>query len=226
MHAAPASGTLLLQAGGSPAVETGHMSHRDDLPATAIGPLLCTWMPYRRGERAEPLARPWLAAQLAVPEQALGLWRDAHGRPHLGDAHAGLDANWSHSGERLLVALARDARVGADIEWLRPRPNAMTLARRFFTADEAAQLAALPHDDAARWFVRLWCAKEAVLKAHGRGIAFGLERLAFTREGDGWRLAACDPALGAPADWRLHAFEPEPGYLATLAWRDVRPAPG
>jgi len=184
-----------------------------------IGPVRCAWGPYRRGEPAEPMARTWLAAQLAVPEDALALWRDAHGRPHLGEAHAGLDANWSHSGDRLLVAMARGASVGADIEWLRPRPNAMTLARRFFTPAEAAQLAALPHDGAEAWFVRLWCAKEAVLKAHGRGIAFGLERLEFPPDEAGGRLHRCDAALGAPAAWRLHAFPPAPGYLATLAWR-------
>lgn len=184
-----------------------------------VGPVRCAWGSYRRGEPAEPLVRRWLAAQLAVDEDALGLWRDPHGRPHLGAAWTGRDANWSHSGERLLVALADGVRVGADIEWLRPRPNAMTLARRFFTAAEAGRLAALPHDLAERRFVRLWCAKEAVLKAHGRGIAFGLEKLEFAPDGEGWRLVACDPALGAPGDWRLHAFEPEPCYLATLAWR-------
>src|SRR5690606_13041441 len=116
-------------------------------------------------------------------------------------------------------ALARGARVGADIEWLRPRPAAMTLARRFFTAREAAALGELPADEAEGWFVRLWCAKEAVLKAHGHGIAFGLEKLEFARDGERWRLQACDPELGAPEDWHLHAFTPAPGYLATLDWR-------
>ena len=191
----------------------------NDPPALATGPVRCAWMPYRRGEAAEPLARPWLARELGVAEHALGLWRDGHGRPHLDAAHAGIDANWSHSGDLLLVALAHGARIGADIEFLRPRPSAMTLARRFFTPFEAEQLAALPHDDAETRFVRLWCAKEAVLKAHGRGIVFGLERLEFTARGEDWTLTACDPALGAPADWTLHVFAPAPGYLATLAWR-------
>ena len=185
----------------------------------AIGPVRCAWFPDQRGTPAEPQARRWLAQALATPEAALGLHRDAHGRPQLVSPVAAHDANWSHSGEQLLVALAQGARVGADIEWLRPRPNAMTLARRFFTAGEADALAALPHDQAERWFVRLWCAKEAVLKAHGRGIAFGLERLEFSRDGEGWRLSACDPALGAPDEWRLHTFVPVPDYLATLAWR-------
>jgi 4'-phosphopantetheinyl transferase len=187
----------------------------------AVGPVRCAWFPYRRGEPAEPQARQWLSRELGLPDAALGLQRDAHGRPQLDLPRRGHDANWSHSGERLLVALAHGARVGADIEWLRPRPNAMTLARRFFTPAEAEALAALPHDQAERWFVRLWCAKEAVLKAHGRGIAFGLERLEFSPDGEGWRLSRCDPALGDPRDWRLHAFAPAPDYLATLAWRPL-----
>ena len=70
--------------------------------------------------------------------------------------------------------------------------------------------------------MRLWCAKEAVLKAHGRGLVFGLHRLAFAADGGYWRMTDCAPELGTPADWTLHALAPMPGYVATLAWR---PAP-
>lgn len=184
-----------------------------------LGPIQCAWQPHRRGTPTAPLLQPWIAARIGVAEGALGLWRDVHGRPHLDARHGRFDVNWSHSGEQLLVALGDGVRVGADLEFLRPRPRAMVLARRFFTAAEAVALQALPEPDRETAFVRLWCAKEAVLKAHGRGIAFGLDRLEFVQAGDDWRLHACDPALGQPADWTLHAFAPMPGYLATLAWR-------
>lgn len=192
------------------------MTPTDEL---AIGPVRCAWRPHRRGTPTAPLVQPWLAAALRAPGDALGIWRDAHGRPHLGAAHAGRDVNWSHSGEYLLVALGDGVRIGADLEFLRPRPRAMVLADRFFTAGESARLRDMPHDDAETAFVRLWCAKEAVLKAHGRGIAFGLQRLEFVERDGDWRLHDCDPALGEPSDWTLHAFAPMPGYLATLAWR-------
>ena len=181
----------------------------------------CAWQPYRRGIAAETLALPWLAAQLQTDPAQLGLWRDDYGRPHLGAAHAGLDANWSHSGEALLVALGEGVRVGVDLEFLRPRPSAMALAERFFTAAEAQALARMAPAEGEAAFVRLWCAKEAVLKAHGRGIAFGLERLAFSHADGDWTLTDCDPALGQPRDWSLHTFSPQPGYLATLAWRPM-----
>jgi 4'-phosphopantetheinyl transferase len=187
----------------------------------SAGPVRCAWQPHRHGTPAEALVRPWLAGALGVPVEALPLRRDPHGRPRLGAPIAGFDANWSHSGEQLLVALGRGVQVGADLELLRPRPRALALAERFFTRAESDALLALPSDARETAFVRLWCAKEAVLKAHGRGIAFGLERLEFAERNGGWTLVACDAELGKPSDWTLHAFTPMPGYLASLAWRPL-----
>ncbi len=186
-----------------------------------LGPVRCAWRPYRAGRAAEPLVRDWLSTELGTPAEALAIHRTARGRPQLGPPHADWDASWSHSGEGLLMALARGLRVGIDLEVRRARPKAQVLARRFFAPAEAAELDALPDDAREAAFVRLWCAKEAVLKAHGQGISFGLHRLVFAREGSGdWRMVACDPALGTPADWALRTFRPAPDYLATVAWRD------
>lgn len=173
---------------------------------------------------AEPIARAWLGACLDAAPDALPLHRDARGRPRLGGPLATFDCNWSHSGERLLVALGAGVQVGADLERLKPRPNALALARRFFAAAEAERLERLPAEARETAFVRLWCAKEAVLKAHGHGLSFGLERVEFAPDCGALVLSACDPALGAPADWSLRLFEPEPGYLAAVAWRAAAPA--
>lgn len=182
-------------------------------------PVRWHWQPHAAGDAAEPLARVWLAAQLGVTPAELALGRDARGRPRLGPPHASHDCNWSHSGAGLLLAVGEGVRVGADLERVRPRPRAQALAERFFTAQEARWLARSAANDRDRAFLRLWCAKEAVLKAHGHGLSFGLDRLRFEPDGDALQLAACDPALGAPAAWSLREFEPAPGYFAALAWR-------
>ncbi len=190
------------------------------------GPVSCAWWPYRRGEDAERRIRGWLGDLWALPPGAMTIARDSHGRPYLEAGAHRVDLNWSHSGDRLIAVCAERARVGVDIEWLRPRPKALALARRFYDPAETAGLAEMTHDPARleHAFTRLWCAKEAVLKAHGRGLSFGLEKLRFELDDDGPpRLVACDPALGAPEDWRLHAWTPTPGYLATLACKDVSP---
>lgn len=173
---------------------------------------------------AEPLARAWLAAEFGCAPAAVALVRDALGRPQLGAPQAGFDVSWSHSGEGLLIALGEGVQVGIDLERLRPRPRALALAARFFARAEADWLASLPSEACETAFVRLWCAKEAVLKAHGRGLAFGLDKLVFVLQDGALRLLACERTLGLPEAWSLHEFAPQPGYHAALAWRDTPPA--
>lgn len=177
------------------------------------------WLPWSAGRRAEDAVRAWLSPLLACAPEAIDLSRDTHGRPRLGPIHVG-DASWSHSGDGLLMAFARGARVGVDLEREHARPRALALARRFFTPAEAEWLQSQA-DEAARSnaFLRLWCAREAVLKAHGRGLAFGLDRLAFAERDGALALVAADSALGAPGAWRLREFVPQPGYRAALAWK-------
>lgn len=191
-----------------------------------VGPVLCAWGPHRHGTAAEPLVREWMPEILAGAGGPLALVRDRHGRPQLGAAGEGHDINWSHSGAGLLVAAGAGVRVGVDLEFLRPRPRAMALASRFFTPGEAARLAAMGAPAREEAFVRLWCAKEAVLKAHGRGLSFGLHRLEFALRDGTWVLVDCDRALGGAADWSVHAFVPGPGYLASVAWAGTPPGQG
>lgn len=191
----------------------------DCLPTDRCGPLRWALLPHASRSAAEPQARAWLAAQFGVTPRALALGRDGRGRPRLEPPHATHDCNWSHSGESLLIALGEGVRVGADLERVRPRPRAQALAERYFTAQEVRWLATRAGSDRDRAFLRLWCAKEAVLKAHGHGLSFGLDRLRFEPQDDALQLVACEPALGAPAEWTVREFEPAAGYLAALAWR-------
>lgn len=184
----------------------------------AHGPVRCALLPLARGTPAEPLAQSWLAEALGCAASALGLHRDARGRPQFDPP--GWDCNWSHSGGWLAVALMRGGRVGVDIERRHPRPRSLEIAERYFDAREAAALARLPASERGDAFLQLWCAKEAVLKAHGHGLAFGLDRLRFDdNDGRGaLRLAECDPALGDVATWTLQRFD-VPDGLGMLAWQ-------
>lgn len=186
-----------------------------------FGPVRVVDLAYPAGTPAETLVRAWLAAELGVDADALAFDRGAHGRPLL--RRAGVDCNWSHSGARLAIALGVGVRVGIDIELPRPRPRALELARRHFHPDEAEALARLPAPAREAAFLRLWCAKEAVLKAHGRGLAFGLDRLRFDGLDGAPRLVAADAALGAVAGWRVQALALD-GLVGCVAWRVGDPA--
>lgn len=119
----------------------------------------------------------------------------------------------------MLAASGGGRRLGVDIETPRPLPRALTLAERYFPANELALLERLAPAARARAFLRLWCAREAILKAHGRGIAFGLSRLTLELTPTRICMLDCDPELGAPADWRLREFVPQRGMIGMLAWQ-------
>lgn len=177
------------------------------------GPVRVAVLAHARGRPAEPSARAWIEPRLALPAGALP--RDARGRPSTGSDEA--DVNWSHSGDWLAVALGRDVRVGVDIEVLRARRDPLALAGRYFHPAEAAALAALSPAQRAPAFLRLWCAKEAVLKAHGHGLAFGLDRLRFDGIGGELQLVAVDQALGARNAWSVQSFDWSAG-VGAVAW--------
>ena len=197
------------------------MSQPRTPPPTAAGHPAPEWQWLARdpAQTPEQQARTWLAPRLDCTPEAVPLQRTPHGRPHLLTPHARHDTSWSHSGQGLLVAHARDAVVGIDLEYQRPRKQVVALAQRYFHPDEAAWLDAMTGEAARQSaFIRLWCAKEAVLKAHGRGLAFGLDRLRFQETEGSLQLVACDVALGQPSHWELRELVPRAGYRAALAW--------
>ncbi|AXK73089.1 4-phosphopantetheinyl transferase [Lysobacter sp. TY2-98] len=182
----------------------------------SFGPVRVVDLVHPAGVPAEVLVRDWLAGELGVEAATLAFDRGPHGRPLL--QRAGVDCNWSHSGTRLAIALGDGVRVGIDIESPKPRPRALELARRYFHADEADALERLPAELREAAFLRLWCAKEAVLKAQGRGLAFGLDRLHFDRLDGVPRLVTTDAELGAVATWRVEPLAID-GLVGSVAWR-------
>ncbi len=178
------------------------------------------WLAYRREDGRAPLRRV-LAAYLDVRPEIIGLRQNGHGRPVLDGTLAGrLDFNWSHSGTRAVIAVARSLPVlGVDIEHVRPGRSFMALAKRFYAPGEYAQLASLRDDEQPQAFIRLWTAKEALLKAHGRGLSHGLHKVAFVCDEDRLTLAHVDGNLGTPASWQLAHWALPEAFFATLCWQ-------
>ena len=152
--------------------------------------------------------------------EAPAIERGEHGKP-FAPALPELDFNLSHAGPHVLLAFARRQPLGIDLEQAGRPVSVDEIAQRFFTAGEVAALARLPAAARADAFLRLWTHKEAVLKALGAGLSFGLDRLEFALGADGAvaALRALAAEAGAPADWRLQGLAPAPGLVGALAWR-------
>jgi phosphopantetheinyl transferase len=116
---------------------------------------------------------------LELRPEAIEVLSDERGRPVVcGDAVAAvgclLAVSIAHSGDRAAAACcdgSRVAGIGVDIEGIDGDHDGLTdLA---FDAGELALLERLPAPARAEWLIRMWCAKEAVAKARGTGMAGG-----------------------------------------------------
>lgn len=97
--------------------------------------------------------------------------RGEHGKPRLADG--GLEFNFSHSGELVVVAVSPTRPVGVDVEKMKPDRDFLAIAVRAFGAEEVAAVRAATPADRAAVFYRHWVRHEARLKCVGVGLSGG-----------------------------------------------------
>jgi 4'-phosphopantetheinyl transferase len=161
-----------------------------------------------------------LARYLKSLPQAVAFTYGSKGKPALAPP-ARLQFNASHSGDLALFAFTMDCEIGIDVEVIRPMPDMENIAKRFFCAEEAAELLSLPDGQREHGFFLCWTRKEAYIKATGDGLSAPLDAFRVTlRRGDPAVVVhlAGDPV--AAQAWTLHDLQPGPGFAAALAYRD------
>jgi phosphopantetheinyl transferase len=153
--------------------------------------------PRRASTVLDTAARVVIGSRLAVYPTLVFIEREPSGRP----IAEGVALSLAHSGGLGAIAISDPgARVGIDVERVRPRRYLDRIATRIFDADELVALAAL--DDAARLlaFLRRWTEVEAILKAQGTGIAGGFAN-----------------AVPRPHGWSCEPIDCGPGFVGTVA---------
>lgn len=151
---------------------------------------------------AHGVFRTVVGRELGVPPRDVRWHTGPNGKPLITDDRgACLHTNLSHSAGLVAVATAHTRQVGIDIQHVGAVPDSRAIARRFFTPHEADLLTGIRNrEQRERFFTRLWCRKEAIVKAGGGLLAHGL------------RLRACGGAAEV-----AHYGEGTPGgpYLVT-----------
>jgi 4'-phosphopantetheinyl transferase len=117
-----------------------------------------------------------------------------------------LQFSMSHSHLLGLYVVARDRRVGVDVEWVRTGRAYSRLADRHFGVAEVVQLEATPAHLRERAFLSYWTRKEAYVKAIGEG----LPALPDTPD-----LMTLPPGNGA--GWHVCRIDVGPEYTAAAA---------
>lgn len=135
---------------------------------------------------------------------ALRFGADSFGKPFL-TGPAALQFNLSHTTGLTALAVSSSA-LGIDVETRDSSVPFRDAASSVLTAAEQAALArAADWDDA---FLALWTAKEAVLKAEGKGLYLPLSDIEVHR----------DRARGPSQSWTLWRSRPTPRHVLALAW--------
>ncbi len=111
---------------------------------------------------AHAATRLLLADKLSCPANTIRFSLQSQGKPVLAAPSKGWHFNISHSGQWVVIALARYP-VGVDIEYHADSPEA-GLLEHCFTAQEQMRI----HSRSD--FYHAWCSKEAALKAAGTGF--------------------------------------------------------
>jgi 4'-phosphopantetheinyl transferase len=162
---------------------------------------------------------------------APGAWRfrrNRYGRPEVassGDATRALGFNVSHTTELILLGVTLDGPIGVDIEMVRS-VLPMELAGRFFAADEAAALAALPADRQCERFFEYWTLKESYTKAMGMGLALPLDSFSFDLSVAGHiRFSSLTARGGRAAQWEFWQLRPANDHLAAVCVRHATACP-
>lgn len=165
------------------------------------------------------ILRLLLGAYLDVPGKSIRLVRSPAGKPGLAPEWAGQGLNFSlsHSGDWLLIGVARHLQIGVDIEHERRMARARELADRFFPDAERQHLAPLDEPDLSLEFLRLWTAKEAMIKAAGAGIAGHIGRVTVIAGEHGLEPADLPADWPVPAAWTLLAPSFQGGLIAHAA---------
>lgn len=126
--------------------------------------------------------------------------------------------NLSHSGDKLVLAVARLEQIGIDIERSDKARRVQKISSRFFSAREVEELLALAEEAWQQRFYQLWTLKEAYIKACGLGLAIPLQHFSYGFP-DATRLSVSFDAQRAddPAHWQIWQLAMKGDYELALA---------
>lgn len=143
------------------------------------------------------------------------------GKPYLQDVQkCRLHFNLSHSENCAVYALTLERELGIDVERIKELPDMHSLARRFFSPAEVADLQAVPSELRAESFYKCWTRKEAYIKAVGSGLSLPLDRFRVSLlPGQPAALLSLRGGADSVSSWSMHDLRPWDEFVGALAVR-------
>ena len=165
--------------------------------------------------------RTLLSGYLRLPPAELQFQYGSYGKPQLTTQNAQqqpLNFNVAHAGSLALFAFTRIGDIGVDLEHIRPEFTGDDIARRFFSANEIAELNELSPELRIKGFFDCWTRKEAFIKAIGIGLSLSLDQFDVSLgPADEPKLLTTRWDQTEAGRWSLKTLDVGPDYVAALA---------
>jgi len=174
----------------------------------------------RQYVRGRAMLRILLGRYLETPPTEIRFQYENHGKPEIALPHACRDLrfNFSDSGGLALIAVGSGGALGVDIERIRPLPDFLDIATRFFSAREVQAILALSENKRQEAFFACWTRKEAYLKATGMGLLHPLSDFSVAVNPDeGAELCEVKGNGDVASHWFLTDVLPGEGFRGALA---------
>ena len=157
------------------------------------------------------LARLLLGKYLDVCSKKIIFNVNEYGKLEL-DHNFHLFFNISHSNVKVLIGITDVSPIGVDLEFVQPLSNEQLIAKKFFSSNEYISYRNCYLNQGS--FYRFWTAKEAIIKALGKGIGAAMSVPDVILEENHWLLKGNMPKM---ANWKLYEMDLERDYKACLA---------
>ncbi|GAC43904.1 phosphopantetheinyl transferase [Paenibacillus popilliae ATCC 14706] len=130
---------------------------------------------------AEVLVRKIIGERTGLANSQIRFHYNSFGKPELA-SELHLFFNISHSGEWIACAV-HNREVGIDVEQMKPID--LSVARRFFSAEECERMENEPPEGRLRLFYDLWTLKESYVKLRGQGLSIPLDSFSVHKSDQG-----------------------------------------
>lgn len=158
--------------------------------------------------------RQILSKYCAVEPHVVPILESTTGKPYLQSPFSGIVFNLSHSADLAIVAVSEQVRLGIDLESRRRKLKALIHAAHWLHPAELRDLRTLTLEERQDAFLRLWCRKEAVLKAEGSGLRFPLHSFRVSAAPHRSEVVTW-PGFDNP--WKLYDIPISSTHVAALA---------
>jgi 4'-phosphopantetheinyl transferase len=141
---------------------------------------------------------------------------NSFGKPFISNpVNSKISFNLSHSGGMLLIAVVKDKQVGIDVEKIEEKRDFKGMLPLVFSLSEQQTISR--SGDPIHDFYSIWTAKEAILKAAGRGFSYPSNKFSVFIL-NGITFPGIIPTeLTGGCSCSLSSFSPASGYSAAIA---------